>query len=196
VDSIDRKVIPLPRRTPSEGNRDAAMTVDEALGLHLDVLYRTARMLTGNVPEAEDLVQETALRAVRAWGELRATDAARGWLLRILRRTFLNQRRHEHRRPPRFDVDVDLNVDALITHPILGTAPTAVDVVGLSTDVAAALDALPTGFREVVWLVDVEELTLAEAAAVLEIPVGTVASRVYRARRLLRDWLSRSGEEG
>ncbi len=183
--SFDPKIVPLPRRAVERAS--ATMTVDEALGLYLDTLYRAARALTGDVAEAEDLVQETALRAVRAWGALRATEAARAWLLRILRRTFLNQRRHDRRRPPRFDLDVDVDVDALVVHPILGAAPgEPAPAVAISAEVAAALDALPDGFREVVWLVDVEELTLAEAAEVLEVPIGTVASRAYRARRLLR----------
>jgi RNA polymerase sigma-70 factor (ECF subfamily) len=164
------------------------ITFDEALGAHLDSLYGAARVLTGDAAQAEDLVQETALAAYRGWASLRAPGAVKRWLLTILRRTFLNAVRHRDRRPPFLDVDIT----ALLEHPVLGTE-TRVQLRDdlLSDDVATALDALPLEFREAVWLVDVEELTMPEVAEVLDVPVGTVASRVHRARRLLRERLSR-----
>jgi len=172
-----------PGRAPPHADDPPGM-VDEALRRHLDALYAVARLLTGDAAAAEDLVQETALKAFRAWGELRAPGAAKSWLLRILHRSFLNARRHENRPAPIADIDLD--------ELLAGSTPTAeapMDATTLSDDVETALAGLPAGFREVVWLVDVEDLTIAETAAALELAAGTVASRVHRARRLLRERL-------
>ncbi|MBI4951525.1 MAG: RNA polymerase sigma factor [Myxococcales bacterium] len=170
----------------------AALTVDEALDAHLHALYGAARMLTGERSAAEDLVQETALRAFAAWGQLRSRGSAKAWLMRTLHRQFLNSRRTASRRPAVVDVDLDeLVMDADPTREL--TPPGAAD---LSDEVGAALDAMPHGFREAVWLLDVEELTLAEAAEVLELPVGTVASRAHRGRKLLRARLLAAGRSG
>ncbi|MBI4589088.1 MAG: sigma-70 family RNA polymerase sigma factor [Candidatus Rokubacteria bacterium] len=187
------KLVLLRERKPNPTDgADRALGLEEALGLHLESLYRTARVLTGSDPAAEDLVQEAALRACRGWDGLRSIPAVKTWLLRILHRTFLNLRRHDSRRPP----IVDLDIDELLSHPLLSQGDWREPADGaLGEDVAAALAALPAGFREAVWLVDVEELKLAEAAEVLELPLGTVASRVHRARRLLRESLAaRAGE--
>jgi RNA polymerase sigma-70 factor (ECF subfamily) len=185
----DPKIVSIASRRRHVGDPGAAgpRAFDEVLGANLDALYATARILCGDAVAAEDLVQVTALRAFKAWGELRSLDAARSWLFQILRRAFINQRRDAARRPTIVDVDLD----SLLDHPILESAPEPAIGNALSEDVGAALDALALPFREVVWLVDVEELTLAEAAAVLEVPVGTVASRIHRARRHRRPpWMT------
>src|SRR5262249_38504936 len=109
----------------------------EGLSLHLDSLYRTARLLTGSNAAAEDLVQETAIRAWRRWNSLRSFTSLKPWLLQILHRTFLNTVRAEKRRPPFLDVDID----ELLSHSVLsveneesshGTFP--------SEDIVAALE--------------------------------------------------------
>lgn len=178
-----KKVIPLTGRWPAP-DLSAPETIDEAIELHLDAMYGTARLLTGgDHAAAEDLVQESALSAVRAWGALRAPEAARAWLLRILYRSFLSTRRRRQRRPAIVDVDLE----ELLEHS--GADDFGADdlpAVALSEEMTAALESLPVGYREVVWLVDVEALTLAETAEVLGIPVGTAASRVHRARARLR----------
>jgi RNA polymerase sigma factor (sigma-70 family) len=160
--------------------------LDEALAAHLASLYRTARLLTGSTTAAEDIVQETALRACRSWDRVRSTSAVKSWLLQILHRVFLNHLRDDSRRPR----PADIELDTLLSSSLLSVEPLWTSVEGVVDDeVAAALDALPCSFREAVWLVDVEELTLAEAARVLDVPLGTVASRVHRARILLREQL-------
>jgi RNA polymerase sigma-70 factor (ECF subfamily) len=194
VPGHDPKIIRLRAGAPlpADSSPDTGLTLDEALGRHLGCLYGAARLLTGDPAAAEDLVQEAAIAAFRGWGELRAHAAVKSWLLRILHRTFLNTLRHAGRRPPFVDIDID----ELIGHPILGgepVAPVPASELVLSEEVERALAALPHGFREVVWLVDVEELTIAETADVLELPAGTVASRVHRARRLLREALTPGG---
>lgn len=186
MSASDPKIVPLrPRGAHAPEAPNGAFMLDDALARHLDSLFATARLLTGENAAAEDLVQETALAAFRFWGDLREPGAVKGWLLRILHNTFVSSHRHRGRRPP----FVDLDIDEILSHPLLRTEP---PVAGgpLSDDVAAALEALPVEFREAVWLIDVEELTVAEAARVLDIPVGTAASRVHRARRQLRERLS------
>jgi len=181
--SADARSVVRFRPGRSPGWTDTPRTVDEALERHLDTLYAVARLLTGNAAAAEDLVQETALNAFRHWGELRAPEAAKSWLLRILNRCCSNARRRDSRRAPIADVDLDeLVASSIAADPPPADAP-------LSDDVEAALAALPAGFREAVWLVDVEDLTLGETAAALDLPAGTVASRVYRARQKLREHL-------
>lgn len=184
--SHDSKLVVLrPRRSQGDVVPSGPLTVDATLVLHLDGLFATARLLTGEVAAAEDLVQETALAAFRSWGELRNPSAVKTWLLRILHNTHVSARRHSSRRPP----FVDLNIEELLTHPLLQAEPDLPDN-SLSGEVALALESLPLEYREAVWLIDVEEQTIAEAAQVLDVPVGTAASRVHRARRLLRERLS------
>lgn len=181
----DANIIPI-RGALSPRRAQVPRTVDEALGMHLDALYATARFLCRDVTAAEDLVQDTALVAFRAWGALRDPAAARGWLLQILHRQFLNARRFDSHRPPIHDLDLDV----LIDQPILVERDVASPDPLTRDEVLGALQALPLGFGEVAWLVDAIELTIAEAADVLDIPVGTVGSRLYRARRLLRERLA------
>lgn len=110
--------------------------------------------------------------------------AVKPWLLQILHRSFLNTLRSQRRRPQLVDIDIE----ELASHPLVGLEfePSPTDC-PLSDEMARALDELPPGFREALWLVDVEDLTLAESALVLGLPIGTVASRLHRARRLLRE---------
>lgn len=94
--------------------RQQPLTVDAALDLHLDTLFSTARLLCRNDALAQDLVQETAVKAVRSWGQLAAQDSVRAWLLQILRRTFLNHVRDDRRQPQIADIaleDLALVVD-------------------------------------------------------------------------------------
>ncbi len=182
-----------PARESAADAPDAPETIEEAIALHLDAMYATARLLTGgDAAAAEDLVQESALSAVRSWGSLRAPAAAKAWLLRILYRSFLSAWRYRQRRPNIVDIDLE----ELIEHSLVEDIGGSDDVldVELSEEMAAALERLPPGYREVVWLVDVEELTLAEVADVLALPPGTVASRVYRARAKLREQLRAAAE--
>ena len=183
--------------------RDASMALDprEAEGVkpttsahaaferhvlpEIDLLLRVARSLTGDLAEAEDLVQDTLLRAYRSI-EVFDGRHPRAWLLTILRNTHVNRNR---RRRPVLGRDGDASS---LPAPTVAGADVGVDG-GLDAAIERALGELDVRFRRVVELVDVEGLTYAEAAAALDIAVGTVMSRLHRARRRLREHLERTG---
>ncbi|HWA41029.1 MAG TPA: sigma-70 family RNA polymerase sigma factor [Gemmatimonadales bacterium] len=151
----------------------------------LDTLYRVGRRLTGETADAEDLVQETLLRAWRGWGSFTPGSNVRAWLLTILRNTFISRwrsRRKEGTAVPLDDADPHA-----IHRAVGGTDPEGsfFDRV-VDQHVVRAVEALPEEFREALVLSDLEGLPYAEVAEVLGIPVGTVKSRLFRARRILQ----------
>ncbi|HXE57127.1 MAG TPA: sigma-70 family RNA polymerase sigma factor [Gemmatimonadales bacterium] len=157
---------------------------EEALP-HLDGLYRVALRLTRDPARAEDLVQETMLRAFRAWDRFTPGTNARAWLFAILRNGFINEYRRM-RREPRM-VELDAAEPGSIHDAVADTDPEGRFFSRIVDEqVLAALDDLPPDFREVVVLSDVEGLPYAEIAELLGVPVGTVKSRLFRARRLLQ----------
>lgn len=163
---------------------------DEALP-HLDLLYRVALRLTGDPAAAEDLVQDTILKALRGWSSFRPGSNARAWLVTILRNQFINGWRKVKRAPQQVDVEA---VPEFADHQ--DPDPEGRFFADLVDDeVMAALDALPDDFRDVVVLSDLEGLPYAEVAEALDIPVGTVKSRLFRARRILQGTLRRYAEE-
>lgn len=161
----------------------------EALA-QLDSLYGTALRLTRDPANAEDLVQETFVKAWRFAGRFEAGTNLRAWLFTILHNTFRNVRRGAGRDP--VDVDSDL-VDRAAVTVGLGTTPEdALLREARAADVRDALDRLPEQYRHTLWLRDVEEFSYAEIAEMLGIPLGTVMSRLSRGRRLLIQELRRS----
>lgn len=152
---------------------------------HLDLMYRVALRLTGEAADAEDLVQDTVLKAFRAWASFRQGTNARGWLLTILRNTFINDYRKRRRTPVL--VDIDVAEPHAIIHQQPGQDPEGEFFHALVDDrILAGIDALPEEFREVVVLSDIEGLGYAQIAETLQVPVGTVKSRLSRARRQLQ----------
>src|SRR5512143_2955853 len=162
---------------------------DEALA-SLDSLYRTALRLTRVPADAEDLVQETYLKAFRAADSFRPGTNLRAWLFTILHNTALNRVRDRAREAVSVDSEI---VERAAELPPTGGAPETPETLLLretmTPELQAAIDALPTAFREAVWLRDVEEFSYAEIAEMLSIPVGTVMSRISRGRRMLFDRL-------
>ena len=152
---------------------------------HLDVLYRVARRMTGESADAEDLVQETLLKALRGWGGFRPGSNARAWLLTILRNAFINGYRRRRREPVTMDIDAADRHS--IIHDVAESDPEGEFFTRLVDEtVLKAIDALPEEFREALVLSDLEGLAYAEVAEVLSVPVGTVKSRLFRARRQLQ----------
>ena len=156
--------------------------------VHLDSLYRVALRLTGNPAEADDLVQETMLKAYRAWHQFERGTNAKGWLLTILRHAFINEYRRRTRHPE--TVDIDAIEPFSVFEELQDDDPqgTFFDRI-VDDEVLRAIDLLPEQFRETVVLSDVEGMSYEEIARILEVPVGTVKSRLFRARRLLQQKL-------
>jgi RNA polymerase sigma-70 factor (ECF subfamily) len=157
---------------------------------HMDRLHRYGVHLTGNVHDADDLVQETYLKAFRFWDSCDPETNIRAWLYRILKNTFINRYRSEQRRGISVEyVDaVDPGRGSHRGEPRPTAQNTAFDTL-LDDDVAAALSELPHKFRTVLILSDIEGMTYDEIAGFLDCPLGTVRSRLHRARQVLRQAL-------
>jgi RNA polymerase sigma-70 factor (ECF subfamily) len=175
------------------GTATASRAFEELLSEHLDALFGTAlRLCNGRQADAEDLLQDAALRAFDGFRSLRQEAAGKSWLFTILVRTHLNRIRSARRRPETLASDLD----EVAFEEALGTwqpAPNAEELVlsrELRQQIGDALDGLEANLRSIVHLVDVEGFPQREVARMLEIPEGTVASRLFRARRILRDRLA------
>jgi RNA polymerase sigma-70 factor, ECF subfamily len=169
---------------------------DSSAGIeHVDGLYGYALVLTHNRADAEDLVQETYVRAIRAMGRLREGSNVKGWLFTILRNIWLNELRQRHKAPENVDVETDERTSALVDEHM--KSPHDVYVGELERrHVRAAIQQLSEEAREVILLREWEELSYQEIATVLDCPVGTVMSRLARARSKLRDLLSSLLQKG
>lgn len=152
---------------------------------HLDLLYRVALRFTRDPARAEDLVQDTMVKAYRNWEKFEPGTSARAWLLAILRNTFINAYRREQREPIPMEPEM---LDArMVEHPGEESDPEGAFFDKIVDErILQALDGLPPEFREVMVLSDIEGLPYAEISHALGIPVGTVKSRLFRARRLMQ----------
>ncbi len=159
----------------------------EALS-HIDSLYGMALRLTRRPQDAEDLVQDTYLKAFRAADQFERGTNLKAWLFTILHNTFRNRLRSNGRNP------VDVNSETVErAADVAGDEQTPEQILARATldvDLKQALDSLPEAFRQAVWLRDVEEFTYAEIASVLNVPIGTVMSRISRGRKMLYDQLA------
>ena len=189
TDEVDR--VPGTVQPSPTGSSDAS---NDAFTLYvvpeIEVLLRVAQNLTRNRAEAEDLVQDTLMRAFRSIGAFDGRHP-RAWLLTILRNTHIN--RNRRRRPELLD-DPDRTMATVADTSSTGETPEGL-VVGATFDavVEDALAQLPADFRRTIELVDIEGLSYAEAAEVLGVPIGTVMSRIHRARHRIRDRLTAAG---
>ena len=148
---------------------------------HLKALYATAYRMTRNAHDAEDLVQETYLRAFRAFDRYQPGTNIRAWLFTILHRARTDGFRKQGRSPQ--------TVELVGEGP--GVAPAQDALASGAEEILRAMEALPEVFRNAVVLRDLEEFSYDEIARILEVPVGTVMSRIHRGRSLLRSALSR-----
>lgn len=152
---------------------------------HIDALYGYAMTLTRNTTEAEDLVQETYVRAARARHRPDVNGNMKGWLFVIMRNAWLNQIRHQKSGP------LFVELEANESTPEAQETPHVVYLRKLEREqVRQAIESLPDAYREIVVLRDIEGLTYQEIATVLDCPAGTVMSRLGRARARLRKLLS------
>jgi RNA polymerase sigma-70 factor (ECF subfamily) len=153
---------------------------------HLDALYGLAlRLSGGNEPQAEDLVQGTMLKAYRSWDRFEPGTNCRAWLMTILRNTFINEYRRARSRPASVDFeDVSERIpsDSLFEADPEGRIFDRI----IDDEVIAAIQALPDDFRIPIVLSDIEGLAYQEIADLLDVPVGTVKSRLFRGRKRLQ----------
>ena len=167
--------------------RDRVRFEEDALALS-DQVYRVARHLVGSREEAEDLMQETYARAFRSWKSFQPGTNLRAWLLRILTNLNIDRGRRRQRTP---DMQPLEEGDYFLYNRLEESADGPTDeervVERLSqNDVVGALSEVPHDFRDVVVLVDIGDFTYADAAQILDIPIGTVMSRLHRGRRILK----------
>ncbi len=170
---------------------DQAMFSDLAME-YMPALYTAAMRMTRNSADAEDLVQETYLKAYRAFGSFELGTNLKAWLYRILTNTYINTYRTKKRRPEIADVE---DVEDLYLYHRLGGDGTSglgrsAEDEALShftdTDVKEAIESLPDSFRMAVLLADVEGFSYKEIAEITDVPIGTVMSRIHRGRKALQ----------
>jgi len=162
-------------------------------------LYSAALRMTRNPADAEDVVQETFLKAYRAYGSFQAGTNLKAWLYRILTNTYINRYRKAQRRPSEVELG---ELQDLYLYKRLGeqsgaseSAESEVLERFVDTDVIQALESLPENFRVPVLLADVEGFAYKEIAEMLDIPIGTVMSRLHRGRKALQKKLWHLAEE-
>ena len=178
---------------------DPATFADQAME-YMGSLYSAALRMTRNPADAEDLVQETYLKAYRAFAGFQEGTNLKAWLYKILTNTFINSYRSKKRRPEQTELD---EVEDLYLYRRLGgleavaanrSAEEEVLDHFTDSDVKAAVEALPEGFRMAVLLADVEGFSYKEIAEILDVPIGTVMSRLHRGRKSLQKTLHELGE--
>ncbi|MBZ4374943.1 RNA polymerase sigma factor [Corallococcus sp. AS-1-6] len=175
----------------SWSNVSSRSFIERAL-VHLPALRRVGRRLTGSAAEADDLVQETVARALERRGELRDPERLKGWLLAVQRTVFLNSRRGLR---PHLEVLEGGLGKALPAEPSTDMEA-ELHARTLSAGMQAALDSLAPEWRDALWLREVEELSYEEIARVQGCPVGTVRSRLARARLAMLDLLEKEKAHG
>ena len=177
--------------------RDRVRFEEEALALSEQV-YRVARHLVGSREEADDLVQEAYARAFRSWRSYQPGTNMRAWLLRILTNINIDRGRRQQRTPQMQPLEANdyYLYDRLAAEDGDGVSDEQRVVERLSQDdIVTALSAVPHDFRDVLVLVDLGDFSYADAAQILDIPVGTVMSRLHRGRRILKRELAESALE-
>ncbi|RKS06303.1 RNA polymerase sigma-70 factor (ECF subfamily) [Nocardiopsis sp. Huas11] len=193
--------IALDQTSTTGETRDDEQTLDFATAVtpFADQLYPTALRMTRNPADAEDLVQETFAKAFANFHQFRAGTNLRAWLYRILTNTFINGYRKKQREPRQETTDEikDWQLAAAEAHTSSGMRSAENEVLDHlpDSDIKQALARLPEEFQEVIYLVDIEGYAYKEVAARMGTPLGTVMSRLHRARRQLREMLADYGRE-
>jgi RNA polymerase sigma-70 factor (ECF subfamily) len=158
---------------------------------HRDVLFNYGLYMTGDRDEASDLLQETYLKAFRFFDSFEKGTNAKAWLYRIMRNTYINEYRRVKRIPDHVEYDEQLSPYQMPADQVAHGDDLAAKLSGemFGDEVAGAIAALPEKFKSIIILRDVEDLPYEEIAEALEIPVGTVRSRLHRARAILFEQL-------
>ncbi len=155
---------------------------------HMDLLYNYAHWMTGDPDEADDLLQETFLKAYRFWDKYEKGTNVKAWLFKIMKNSYINLYRKDKREPDKIDYDDVQNFYNEIRAESTDSNDLQDQIFNglLDDEVSAALESLPEEFRTVVILCDIEGLPYEEIAEFVDCPIGTVRSRLHRARKMLQ----------
>ena len=157
----------------------------------VDALYNTAYRMTRNAEDAEDLIQETYLKAYKYYDKFTEGTNFKAWLFKIMKNTFINNYRKQQSAPPQSDfADIEESFESQVSEEVTRKVKDPEEELledVLDDDVQRALEELPEDYRMVVILADLEGFAYKEIADILEVPVGTVMSRLYRGRRRLEE---------
>ncbi|MDX2129162.1 MAG: sigma-70 family RNA polymerase sigma factor [Chloroherpetonaceae bacterium] len=159
--------------------------------IHIDALYNFAVRMTGDPEDANDLVQETYMKAYRFFDSFEKGTNCKAWLFRILKNSYINKYRKESKEPDKVDYDDIKDFYHTVKHSSLDSNDMQEQMFGelLDDEVSRALQNLPDDFKEVVQLCDIEGFTYEEIANMVDCPIGTVRSRLHRGRKILREKL-------
>ena len=180
-------------QVPEESTEDRVARFERDAMQYLDQLYGAAMRMTRNPTDAEDLVQETYMKAFAAFASFTDGTNLKAWLFRILTNTYINIYRKKQRQPYQTGTDdlSDWQIAEAESHTSRGLRSAEAEALDrlADTDVVEALAAVPEDFRMAVYLADVEGFSYKEIAEIMDTPVGTVMSRLHRGRKLLRELL-------
>jgi len=180
-------------------NQPRSWDFEAAAMPYVDSLYNTAYRMARNSEDAEDLVQETYLKAYKYYDKFQEGTNFKAWLFKILKNTFINSYRRKQQAPPESDFsEIEESFESLVSEEVSrkSKSPEQEFLANvLDGDIQKSLEALPEDFRMVVVLADLEGFTYKEIAEILDVPVGTVMSRLYRGRRLLESAMLKYARE-
>ena len=170
---------------------------EEEIIPHLDAMYNFALRLTSDPSDAEDLVQDTIVKAFRFFSSYEKGTNAKAWLFRILKNSYINNYRKKSKKPSQVDYDEVATFYETIRAERTDTSDLEDKMFRdlIDDDISNALDELPEDFRTVVLLCDVEGFTYEEIANMLDVPIGTIRSRLHRGRNLLKSQLMEYAKE-
>lgn len=182
---------------PDEKQRQLYEDFEREAIPHMDALFNFALKMTGDSDEADDLVQETYLKAFRFFDKFEKGTNCKAWLFRIMKNTYINKYRKETKEPDKVDYEEVENFYENIKPSSTDSAHLEKDIFDnlLDDELSEAINSLPDDFKTVVILCDIEGFTYEEIADFIDVPVGTVRSRLHRARKMLFTKLQKYASE-